>query len=411
MLAVILKALSVIGIILLVLLGVFLAALLLVLFFPVSYRLGGRRDGEGIRAEARAGWLFGLLRAGYAYPEPGRLVVRLLSFTVFDSGAAKGAGAKSPGRGKRGSKSRRAGREASGSEAAENKGSEGRASESKASENAALESKTSENMALESKTSENMALESKTSENKALDGKTSENAVSESEPAKNKALEKEASGNNASESKTTENKAPEDKISENTAPKGKASENAAFEDRMSQDSTQEGKTPKEEGTEGGAAQGGGILSRLFAKYEKIKYTIRKIYDRIKDILENISYYRKLLEEEDTRKLFRHMCLRVGRVLKHIRPRRLEADILFGAPSPDTTGYVYALYGMIYPYLGEHIHVTPDFAQAVLEGRIDAAGHITVFQLLWNGILLLLDRRLKLFIRRVKPPAAGSREPG
>ena len=106
-------------------------------------------------------------------------------------------------------------------------------------------------------------------------------------------------------------------------------------------------------------------------------------------------------EEDTRKLFWHGCLRVGRILKNIRPRRLKADILFGAASPDTTGYLYALYGMIYPYLGEHVLVTPDFTQAVFEGEIEAAGHITIFQVLWNSILFLLDKRLRRLIRRVK----------
>ena len=100
-----------------------------------------------------------------------------------------------------------------------------------------------------------------------------------------------------------------------------------------------------------------------------------------------------MSEEETKGLFKHASMRLGKILKSIRPRKFRADIRFGAASPDTTGYVCAAYGMICCHLGKHVNFTPDFEQEILQGDLYAAGHITVFKLLWNGLMLVRDKRL------------------
>ncbi|MBD5530417.1 MAG: DUF2953 domain-containing protein [Lachnospiraceae bacterium] len=84
--SVILKILSILGIILLCLLAFVLLTVLLVLFCPVVYRGGGTaRPGE-YQAWFRFRWLFGLVRGTFTYPEDGRLRVKALWLTVYDSG-------------------------------------------------------------------------------------------------------------------------------------------------------------------------------------------------------------------------------------------------------------------------------------------------------------------------------------
>lgn len=84
--SVVLKILSILGIILLCLLALALAALLLALFCPVSYRGGGSARAGKYRAWFRFRWLFGLVRGCYAYPDSGSLKVKVLWLTVYDSG-------------------------------------------------------------------------------------------------------------------------------------------------------------------------------------------------------------------------------------------------------------------------------------------------------------------------------------
>lgn len=137
------------------------------------------------------------------------------------------------------------------------------------------------------------------------------------------------------------------------------------------------------------------------KIAKIKYTIRNIYDKIKEIWGNIAYYINLLREEDTKQLFSHVCFRIGKVWKHIRPRHLKADVLFGTGSPDTTGYCMGVYGMLSTSLGQTVSVTPDFTEKILEGTFTVSGHIVPVVLLINICKILLDKKLMKFIKKLK----------
>lgn len=314
MLSIVLKIFSILGILLLCLLGIVVLLILLVLFFPVCYRVSGRKDPEEMTVNARAWWLFGLLRASYVYPEPGRVLVKVLPFTVYDSGKEDdGKGKKSSGG-------------ADGGEEKEDKSGKGR----KEAQEAA--------------------------------GKSREQT--------------EATGRGE------------------TPDSGDLADSGQNQDGAAQPEQKAPQEPSEEVSED-------TPSSFFEKFKKIKYTIRSIYDKIKNIWENISYYVELLREEETRQLFSHVVFRLGKILKSIRPRRIRGQLLFGTGSPDTTGYAYGVYGMLSPFLGRRLLVTPDFTRAVLEGDLDVAGYITVFSILWNGLKVLLDKKLRRFVKKMK----------
>lgn len=151
-----------------------------------------------------------------------------------------------------------------------------------------------------------------------------------------------------------------------------------------------------------------LRSRILKKIQKIKYTILRIYDKIKEIWANISYYNDLLHEENTVLLWKHVKFRLGKVLKNIRPRHLKANVIFGTGAPDTTGLCLGLYSMLSPFLGKEVCLVPDFDRAVLEGTFDVSGHITLCTLIGNTLKLLLDKKLKLFMKKLK---AGRKENG
>lgn len=306
MLDMVLQILSVIGIILLVLLIILLVALLLVLFFPVTYKLYGKKNGKDIQAWVKANWLFGLLRVRFFYPEPGKLTVKLLGFTLYDSAKTN-------------------------------------------------DSPTQEHTESEKKTQQQEP-PSETKQELSTENESDQNADTQHMPSQ------------------TASEILENVEGIHTIP--------TTDDTVEQEKKS-------------------IKERILEKYEKIKYTIRKIYDKIKHILENITFYKTLLQDEQTKGLLHHAFSRFGRILKSIRPRKLKGDILFGTGSPDTTGYAFGIYGMFIPMYGKYMNVTPDFTRAVLEGELYAAGHITVFQLLRHGVMLLLDKRLRLLIHRIK----------
>ncbi len=159
--------------------------------------------------------------------------------------------------------------------------------------------------------------------------------------------------------------------------------------------------------EGQTAQEGGPFGKISQKVQGIKYTIYNICDKIKGIWKNISYYMELLQEENTKQLAAHAFFRAGRILKGIRPKHVKVRLLFGTGSPDTTGYLYGAYCILSAPLGAGVCVTPDFEEKRLEGEFDIAGHVLVWTFVINGLRLFLDKKLRIFLRRLK---AGRKKP-
>ena len=134
---------------------------------------------------------------------------------------------------------------------------------------------------------------------------------------------------------------------------------------------------------------------------KQKYTFSSVYDKIKEVWNNISYYKERITAEENKLFFGRVKDRLFKILKSIKPRVLKADLLIGTGSPDTTGYVCALYGMLSPILGRDFILTPDFEEKVLKGSFYAKGKMRIFTILRHGIMVLLDKQLKAFMKEMK----------
>ncbi len=124
-------------------------------------------------------------------------------------------------------------------------------------------------------------------------------------------------------------------------------------------------------------------------------------ERIKSYYQEFTFYRDFWQLEETQALLQKALGRLKRILKSTFPRKIEANVLFGTGSPDTTGYVMAVYGIMLPYLGPQVNVTPDFEQQILQGRLKAKGHISAFTFLRHVLSVLFDKNLKILRRRFK----------
>lgn len=318
MLTILFKILSILGIFFLILLGIALVVILLVLFFPVCYKMSGKKNAEEMQFAAKIKWLFGLVRVSYSYPVPGKLLAKVLFFTVYDSSAEKKNSA--PGE------------------------------------------------------------DTRTAPNKDITEAAQETSRT-SEPS------------DASEPSDTSVTSGQTLLSDDTD-MAKTNLTADTMDSTDAESSAEENTP-------GPQLETSTSGKLAGFFEKIRYTIRKIYDKIKYILKNISFYRELWNDPDTKGLLQHAGKRIGHILKRLRPRKLEVNARVGTGSPDTTGYLYGIYGMILPKLGKGVCITPDFEQAILEGDFKASGHFTVACVLFHSVRLLMDKRLQQLKHKIR----------
>ena len=309
MLTILFKILSILGILLLILLGIALAVILLVLFFPVCYKMSGKKTAEEMLFAAKMKWLFGLVRVTYSYPVPGKLLAKVLFFTVYDS-SEKGK--------------------------------------------------------------------------KSAPGEDTHTAPKKDITEAAQETSRTSESSDASESSDTSGTSGQTLLSDDT-------DRAKTDPATDTEASANAKTSVEENPPVLQQETFGKIAGFF---EKIRYTIRKICDKIKYILKNISFYRELWNDPDTKGLLQHAGNRIGHILKRLRPRKLNVNARIGTGSPDTTGYLYGIYGMILPKLGKGVCITPDFEQAILEGDLKASGHFTVACVLFHSARLLMDKRLQ-----------------
>lgn len=145
----------------------------------------------------------------------------------------------------------------------------------------------------------------------------------------------------------------------------------------------------------------GFLKRVARKIKaflqipkKIRFIIRKIYDKIKNIL-------SFLRSEDFRWM-KKVGLTEGKALfQHIRPRKIKGNIRFGFENPANTGEVLGILGIIYPVLPRKLTIIPDFNQSVLEGSLEARGRVYGIFFLIRTLKVLFDGKTITIIKKLK----------
>lgn len=148
-----------------------------------------------------------------------------------------------------------------------------------------------------------------------------------------------------------------------------------------------------------------FLKRIWNALKNIKYTITKICDKIKHIIKNIRYYIKIIKSNTFHRAWTVCREQVFSLLKSILPKKLKGNFLIGTGDPASTGQVLSVYGILYPLLGNHINITPDFEQQVLEGELFIKGKITLFKAVKTAGIIYFNKDFRRLIKLFKREAA------
>ena len=346
---VILTILKIIGIILLVVLGLILFLLLLVLFVPIRYRIDASKDAEGeqqIHALIKVTWLLHLLNIRFLYPEEAYLRVRIACFTLFRSDQPT-------------------------KEAASSK------------KNAAAEKK---------KESEAKTVKTSKASREAEDTLLATEDVEGSGEQPQTMDEDGWSPIDNTQIKPDEK--TEAKLKD--APKNQT-ENATHTETDSEESTSKWELRREKIL--------WCIQKLWKLLKNIRYTIQSIYDKIRNIIHHIRYYYRVLQSELFHRTWEKYSKEALCLLKRIAPRKIKGYLHIGMEDPATTGQILGYYGMLYPLIGEHIDVVPDFDHVILEGTLKIRGNITLFQAVRIACTIYFDKDLQKLIRLLKREVA------
>lgn len=148
-----------------------------------------------------------------------------------------------------------------------------------------------------------------------------------------------------------------------------------------------------------------FIKKLLEKLIKIKYTILKICDKIKHIIKNVRYYVAIMKSNCFQRAFSLCKEEVFSLIKSIMPRKLKGNFLIGTGDPASTAQILAVHGMLYPFIGNHITVVPDFENKVIEGDLFIKGRITVFKILKTAVKVYFNKDVRKVLRLLKREAA------
>ena len=358
MLHIILTILKIIGILILVVMALLLVVTGVVLFVPIRYRVNGKKDEESFFVKAEVYWLLHLFRLKAVYPEPGRILAKVLWFTVYDSAKEDEPEDTEKKKSKKEKKNKKEKNQK------ENRKKKQRKSKEKLDKKA------------EKKSAEKEQTEVKQEENQNSASTEADKQIKEDVQNNEKKAESfEQNIEIKTDSKQTENEEAEQSELETVLERGKIGQ---LIDKIK-----------------------AIIQKILSILQNIRYTIRRFCDKIKEIWANIQYYMEVFGEEETKRAF-YMCKQqLYKIWKNIRPQKCKAELKIGTGEPDTTGYILAVHGMLYPLIGNNISIEPDFENQVAEGTLFIKGRITIFVLLYAAIKLYFDEDIRHFLKRFK----------
>ena len=148
-------------------------------------------------------------------------------------------------------------------------------------------------------------------------------------------------------------------------------------------------------------ENGSFYQRILSWIQKIKCTFGKLCDKIKALSGKKEKLEEFLRDEVHKGAY-HKCKKeLFRLMKHLKPKKADVRIIYGFDDPYYTGQALAVFGVLYPFVGGCISVTPDFEHQVLKGSAYLKGKIYLWHFVQSGWKLIWNRNVRQTYRDIR----------
>lgn len=123
----------------------------------------------------------------------------------------------------------------------------------------------------------------------------------------------------------------------------------------------------------------------------------------KNLKKKIRNIKKFLKSKKTKIAYYYAKDIIKKIYHHIKPSKFEADLIFGFDSPDRTGKVLAMFGVLYGTVKinpEKISILPDFETKRLEGKLFCKGNFMAGYVLLQLFKLYFKKEVQEVIERI-----------
>ncbi len=144
-----------------------------------------------------------------------------------------------------------------------------------------------------------------------------------------------------------------------------------------------------------------IFDRIGEKIEKISELLEKPEEFVDKAVDTYDYYTHLLGTKGAEKSIEFLKKETLKILKSLRPRKSCVYVDFASTDPEKTAKVYELYGCLLGIMPKKSKVYIDFDDDRLYFDITLKGNIYLGYIVIHGLKILLNKRLKKFIKLLK----------
>ena len=137
---------------------------------------------------------------------------------------------------------------------------------------------------------------------------------------------------------------------------------------------------------------------IFRKADRV---FKKIRDQVTDISERKDKVSDFVQDEAHKTAFLKIKDEAFRYLKKLKPKKFLAKVQYGFEDPCLTGQVLAGLSIVYPFLGDHVQITPDFEHQIFKGRVMMKGNIYAAHVAGVLIRLILCKGIRQSFKDVR----------
>ena len=132
-----------------------------------------------------------------------------------------------------------------------------------------------------------------------------------------------------------------------------------------------------------------VVGKIIRRFEINEITEKK--DKMSDFL----------TDETHKNAFLKLKNEAFHLLKKLKPKKIQGEITFGFEDPSLTGRLLAWISMIYPWIGEHTDITPDFEHRTLSGDLSIRGRLYVITPVVTAIRLILSKAVRRSFKDIR----------
>lgn len=144
-----------------------------------------------------------------------------------------------------------------------------------------------------------------------------------------------------------------------------------------------------------------ISQKLSDVINNIKFKIKSIYDKIKEIITKISDYKDFLTTDEAKANIKDILKIVFDLLVYILPTKIKGNVKFGMEDPESTGKALGVICMFYGLYGEKVDIIPDFENKVFEADLHFKGRIRLYKVLIAAYKLWKNEWIKKLLKFTK----------